>query len=125
MITSVSALLNAVQTGKAQFEDVLNYINQHYYYTPTAFNNGKLYNAENENAGSCRVFAFAKLHNLSAPDTLSLFAEHYKSVIANPIGSDHQNIRQFKKYSWAGISLKGEVLKAKPPAAKPVDQKAI
>ena len=125
MITSVSALLNAVQTGKAQFEDVLNYINQHYYYTPTAFNNGKLYNAENENAGSCRVFAFAKLHNLSAPDTLSLFAEHYKSVIANPIGSDHQNIRQFKKYSWAGVSFKGDALKAKPPAAKPVDQKAI
>ena len=78
-----------------------------------------------KNAGSCRVFAFAKLHNLSAPDTLSLFAEHYKSVLANPIGTDHQNIRQFKKYSWAGISLKGEVLKAKPPAAKPVDQKAI
>ncbi len=125
MITSVPALLNAVQTGKAQFEDVLNYINQYYYYTPTAFNNGKLYNAENENAGSCRVFALAQLHNLSAADTLSLFAEHYKSVIANPIGTDHQNIRQFKKYSWAGISFKGHALTAKPAAAKPVDQKAI
>lgn len=126
MFASVSALLAAVQSGKANFDDVLSHINAHYEFTPTAFNNGSLLNQAGENSGSCRVFAFAQLHHLNALDTLSLFAEHYKAVAANPAGEDHQNIRQFKKYSWAGIMFKGQPLKAKVVVTeKPIDHKAI
>ena len=125
MIATVSALLNAVNTGKASFDDVLSFINDRYSFTPTAFSNGALFNAAGENNGSCRVFAFAQLHNISALDTLSLFAEHYKAVAANPIGTDHQNIRQFKKNGWAGFMLKGQPLKLKPAAAAAVDQAGI
>ncbi|MEC7120759.1 MAG: HopJ type III effector protein, partial [Pseudomonadota bacterium] len=95
MITCVSSLLNAVQTGQAKFEDVLNYINQNYDYTPAAFSNGPLHNAANENAGSCRVFAFAQLNHLSATDTLSLCAEHYPAVLATPAGTDHPHMRAY------------------------------
>ncbi|MEC7118984.1 MAG: HopJ type III effector protein, partial [Pseudomonadota bacterium] len=63
--------------------------------------------------------------HLSATDTLSLFAEHYQAVLANPAGTDHQNIRKFKKYGWAGFILKSQALKAKPAAEKPVNQAAI
>ena len=126
MIATVSALLNAVNTGKASFDDVLSFINERYTFSPTAFNNGSLFNAAGENNGSCRVFAFAKLHNISALDTLTLFAEHYKSVAANPAGADHQNIRQFKKNGWAGLMFKGQPLKAKADiTAVVVDQSAI
>jgi hypothetical protein len=126
MIAPISALLNAVHTGKASFDDVLNFINDRYTFTPTAFSNGALSNAAGENNGSCRVFAFAQLHNLSANDTLSLFAEHYKSVAANPAGADHQNIRQFKKNGWAGLMFKGHALHSKPVVTETVvDQTAI
>lgn len=117
MFASVSALLAAVQSGRARFDDVLAQINSQYDYTPTAFNNGALNNKAGENAGSCRVLAFAQLHHLGSLDTLTLFAEHYAAVAANPIGEDHQNIRQFKKYGWSGVQFKGVALKAKPVAA--------
>jgi hypothetical protein len=66
-----------------------------------------------QNQGSAKVFAFAKLNGLSAEDTLWLFAEHYHSVLADPTGIDHQNIRQFIVHGWPGIEFKGEALVAK------------
>ncbi|GAB2979514.1 hypothetical protein GCM10027049_13510 [Mucilaginibacter puniceus] len=53
------------------------------------------------------------MHNLSAADTLYLFAEHYQSVLANPDGIDHQNIRQFMANGWEGVVFEAEVLKVK------------
>jgi|JI6StandDraft_1071083.scaffolds.fasta_scaffold421194_2 hypothetical protein len=126
MFASVSALLAAVQSGKANFDDVLNHINAHYEFTPTTFNNGAVNNPAGQNSGSCRVLAFAQLHHLNPLDTLSLFAEHYKAVAANPAGEDHQNIRQFKKYGWGGVQFKGQPLKTKVVVTeKPIDQKSI
>ncbi|WP_246859033.1 HopJ type III effector protein [Chitinophaga sp. XS-30] len=46
-------------------------------------------------------------------DTLCLFAEHYQSVLNNPDGSDHQNIRQFMTHGWPGVVFEGEALLAK------------
>lgn len=115
MAAEISALLHRLDQQNAQFSDVLDLINAHYDFTPTAFDNGKLHNAAGENSGSCRVFAFAKLHDLSDLDTLELFAEHYLSVKATQNGDDHQNIRNFKHFGWQGIVIHGQPLTEKLP----------
>lgn len=96
------------------FPDVISHIDAHYQFTPTAFQNGDTYNAANQNNGSCKVFSFAKLLQLSKEQTLLLFGDYYrKDVLQNPEGTDHQNIRNFIKFGWDGIKFEGEALTAK------------
>ena len=105
-----------IKKAKAQsiaFKDVIAFIDTHYQHHPTAFKNGELQNAADQNQGSARVFGFAQLNNLSKEDTLFLFAEHYQSVLNTPIASDHQNIRQFMIHGWPGIIFEGQPLTAK------------
>ncbi len=71
------------------------------------------YNAATENQGSAKIFSFAKLNGLNQAQTLSLFAEHYASVLATPEGTDHQNIRQFMQHGWDGIQFETLALSAK------------
>ncbi|WP_317170712.1 HopJ type III effector protein [Paraflavitalea devenefica] len=40
----------------------------------------------------------------------SEFAEHYQSVLNNPDGTDHQNIRQFMAHGWPGVVFEGKAL---------------
>ena len=96
------------------FSNVITYIDEHYEFTPTKFTNGNTVNEANQNSGSCKVFSFAQLKNLSKEQTLSLFGEFYREdVLNNPDGTDHQNIRNFMKFGWEGISFDGEALKKK------------
>ncbi|WP_423188161.1 HopJ type III effector protein [Alishewanella sp. d11] len=88
-------------------------IDQYYDFTPVAFQNGEQHNAAGENNGSCKIFAFGLLHQLSAPQTLQLFGEHYRHVIESPSGTDHQNIRNFLFTGWDGISFTAPALKLK------------
>jgi hypothetical protein len=106
-------LIMASQKGLLAFNEVIKLIDMHYNHQPTAFKNGNLYNEATQNQGSARVFTCAKLNNLSAADTLWLFAEHYQSVLANPDAADHQNIRQFMTHGWDGVVFEGEALSAK------------
>ncbi len=106
-------LFAQLQANEAQFSDVISYIEARYTHTPTAFQNGKQHNAAAENQGSAKVFSFAQLNNLDQQQTLSLFAEHYASVLATPEATDHQNIRQFMQNGWDGIKFEGIVLTAK------------
>lgn len=110
IIKSISALLNGIETGILRFVDVIRYIDENYDYTPIEFNNGKLSNKAGANEGSAKVFSLAKLHGLSQLDTLRLFAEHYQSVLDNPTGIDHANIRNFMYYGWQGIGLEKNAL---------------
>lgn len=96
-----------------QFNDVLEVIANGYTYSASAFKNGDQYNAENENQGSARVLYAAYLNQLTEEETLRLFGEHFQSVLNNPEGSDHQNIRQFLKHGWSGVSFEREVLTSK------------
>ena len=97
-----------------QFHDVIAYIDQHFNFKPTRFTNGKLVNESNPNNGSCKIFSFAKLNKLSKEETLALFGDYYrKDVLENPDAEDHQNIRNFMKYGWDGISFEGEALSNK------------
>lgn len=109
----VQDLLTQLQTGEAKFTEVIAYIEARYNHTPTAFKNGQQANAATENQGSAKVFSFAQLNNLDQAQTLSLFAEHYASVLTTPEATDHQNIRQFMLNGWDGIQFEGEALAAK------------
>ncbi|MDB5116843.1 MAG: HopJ type effector protein [Mucilaginibacter sp.] len=106
-------LIAASKENSLNFTDVIQFIETYYQHQPTAFKNGDAYNEATQNQGSAKVFAFAQLHNLSAKDTLYLFAEHYHSVLANPNATDHQNIRQFMAHGWPGVVFEGEALVAK------------
>lgn len=106
-------LLAQLKDGSAKFADVIAFIEARYQHTPTAFQNGAQFNAATENQGSAKVFSFAQLEGLNQADTLSLFAEHYASVLATPEGTDHQNIRQFMQNGWDGVKFEGEALTAK------------
>lgn len=106
-------LLAQLQAGEAKFADVIAFIEARYTHTPTAFQNGQQANAANENQGSAKVFSFAQLNHFNQAQTLSLFAEHYASVLATPDATDHQNIRQFMQKGWDGIQFKGQALSAK------------
>ena len=97
-----------------QFNDIISFIDQHYVFTPTQFKNGNIINEVNQNNGSCKVFSFSKLHDLSKEETLTLFGDFYRNdVLKNPNGTDHQNIRNFMQFGWDGISFEVEALRAK------------
>ena len=96
------------------FADTIAVIEENYVFEPTAFENGVLHNAAGENSGSCKLFAFAELHNLPEAATLSCFGDYYyDDVLKNPEGTNHQNIRNFMKTGWDGIAFYGSPLVSK------------
>lgn len=107
------ALLQQLKENTISFKEVIEFIETYYQHQPAAFKNGEAYNEATQNQGSAKVFAFAQLNQLSAEDTLYLFAEHYQAVLHTPDGTDHQNIRQFMKHGWNGIAFEGQALIAK------------
>ena len=113
MNDQLNTLLTGLKNHSIAFKEVIEFIETYYQYRPTAFKNGDTYNEATQNQGSAKVFAFARLNNLSEGDTLLLFAEHYQSVLANPDGIDHQNIRQFMHNGWPGVVFEGNALTEK------------
>ncbi|MFE3869757.1 HopJ type III effector protein [Flavobacterium sp. ZS1P70] len=93
------------------FAETIAVIEENYDFTPTSFENGLQHNAAGENSGSCKLFAFAEIQNLSQAETLSCFGVYYyEDVLKNPNGTDHQNIRNFIKTGWDGIAFYGSSL---------------
>ncbi|MDD5228102.1 MAG: HopJ type III effector protein [Methylococcales bacterium] len=105
---------SVIQTNSPiSFAETMTVISENYVYQPTAFRNGSVENAAGQNEGSCKIFAFAKLHQLTEAQTLSLFGDYYRvDVLLNPNATDHQNIRQFIQHGWAGIVFESDALKA-------------
>ena len=94
-----------------EFDDVMSVISECYDYVATEFQNGNEANPEGSNEGSCKIFAFGKLHKLSEAQTLACFGRYYRQdVLMNPEGSDHGNIRNFVNTGWSGIRFSGEAL---------------
>ena len=112
----IKEILDKLDNGSVKFADVIAYIESEYIHIGTAFKNGSQENAANQNQGSAKVFAFAKLNGLTKQETLKLFAEHYQLVLETPDGEDHQNIRQFILNGWGGIKFYGDVLISKQDA---------
>jgi hypothetical protein len=96
------------------FPETIAVIEENYDFTPTAFDNGTQHNEAGQNSGSCKLFAFAKLQNLSQAETLACFGAYYfEEVLGDPEGTNHQNIRSFMKTGWDGIQFEGEALTSK------------
>jgi hypothetical protein len=113
MKDQLAVLLKKLKEDSLSFKEVIGFIETYYDHQPTAFKNGQVYNEATQNQGSAKVFSFAQLNKLDKADTLYLFAEHYQSVLKNPDGTDHQNIRQFMIHGWAGIAFESVALRAK------------
>ena len=95
------------------FAETMQIIEDNYNFIPTAFTNGEIKNKAGENSGSCKLFAFAILQQLTKEETLFCFGEHYKNVLEDVHGTSHQNIRNFMKTSFDGLSFENEVLAPK------------
>lgn len=96
------------------FAEVIAHIDANFDFSPTRFVNGNTINEAGHNNGSCKVFSFAQLNNLTEKQSLALFGDYYRiDVIGNPEGSDHQNIRNFMQSGWDGIRFEGKALSQK------------
>lgn len=95
------------------FSETMKVIDNNYNFTPTTFTNGTVTNEAGQNSGSCKLFAFAKLENLTKEETLFCFGEHYQNVLEDANGTSHQNIRNFMEFGFEGLVFDGEALEAK------------
>ena len=96
------------------FSETMSVIDENYVFMPTAFKNGTLENAAGENSGSCKLFAFGKAQGFTKEETLACFGQFYfDDVLKDPNGTGHQNIRNFMKTGFEGLSFEGEPLKGK------------
>ncbi|WP_312765960.1 HopJ type III effector protein [Epilithonimonas sp.] len=109
---NLEQLKNSPET--IDFKEVIAFIDENYDFTPTKFTNGNTVNEADQNNGSCKVFSFAKLNDLTKEETLALFGDFYRTdVLGNPEGNDHQNIRNFIEFGWDGVFFEGEALTKK------------
>lgn len=124
-MNNLEKLVQKIKTTpeKIAFNDVIDIISKHYDYTPVSFSNGaageKIINAAGENEGSCKLFSFAKKHQLNEMLTLHCFGHYYRDdVLQHPENSDHGNIRTFIKYGWSHVVFDGDALTAKKTVAE-------
>ena len=106
------------QPQQVCFSEVMKVIDEHYDYRPTRFTNGigseTRVNPTGSNEGSCKIFAFARLHGLEEARTLVCFGDYYRiDVLQHPEGSDHGNIRSFMRHGRAGFHFDRFPLSAK------------
>lgn len=101
------------QPNSILFTDTMEVIETNYDFTPVRFTNGSVVNEAGTNSGSCKLFAFAKLQQLSKEETLACFGDYYLvDVLQHPEATNHANIRNFMITGWDGISFDGQALKA-------------
>tara|TARA_R110000772_G_scaffold79212_1_gene169552 strand:- start:303 stop:647 length:345 start_codon:yes stop_codon:yes gene_type:complete len=93
------------------FNDTIDVIDDNYDFIPAKFTNNGTVNEENQNNGSCKIFAFGLLHSLSKQETLACFGSYYRDdVLTHPESDDHQNIRNFMQAGWDGIHFSSVAL---------------
>ncbi|MBD0831343.1 HopJ type III effector protein [Aestuariibaculum sediminum] len=97
-----------------EFNDTMAVVEANYEFTPTAFKNGEIQNEAGQNSGSCKLFAFAKHQNFTKEETLACFGKFYtQEVLNDPNGAGHQNIRNFMKTGFEGLTFDGQPLVSK------------
>lgn len=93
------------------FEQTMQVINDNYHYVPATFSNGELINEAGTNQGSCKIFYFAKLNNLTEQQALACYGQYYRDyVLNNPQGNDHGNIRNFMQSGWRKLEFNSVAL---------------
>lgn len=113
-------LLAASRNKTAVFQQVIDTIRRHYECTPVAFTTGAgtanpVHNPAGTNAASSQLLAFARRLGLGEQDTLDLYAEYYRAVLADPQGNNHANIRALMAGGWKGVELAGDPLRLRGP----------
>jgi len=102
------------QPERIEFNHTMSIIEQNYHFQETQFSNGELINQAGENSGSCKLFAFAQLHQLTKEQALACFGHYYREdVLQHPDATDHQNIRNFIISGWSGINFTNNALSLK------------
>jgi len=112
----IEQLINQIKNNPVsiEFQQVMEAIDQNYNYTPARFINGDVVNENRTNEGSCKIFAFGQLNNLTEQETLTCFGSYYREdVLMNPDGTDHANIRTFIRQGWDGIQFDSPALTEK------------
>lgn len=120
MHRELTALLANSRNKTLVFQDVVDTIRRHYECTPAAFTTGAdgpgaVENPAGTNAASCQLLAFARRLGLDQANTLALYAEHHRAVLADPAGSNHANIRAFMASGWAGVRFAADPLRLRGP----------
>ena len=120
MHADLQRLIQSAENNTVEFQDVIVVVRQHYECTAAAFTTGsatasEVRNAAGVNAGSLQLLAFARRLGLDAATTLALYGEHYRSVLADPHGSAHPNIRAFMTNGWEGVRFAADPLRLRGP----------
>ena len=97
--------LQQLNSDEHVFATTLEFIETWFDFTPSAFQNGSVANAVDQNQGSCKVFALAQLLELTQEQALRCFCEHYRDVVATPDVDNHHNLRRLLKEGLADISF--------------------
>lgn len=105
-----------VAPKEIEFNETISVIENNYTFMPTTFINGEVKNEAGTNSGSCKIFAFSQKEGLTKEETLACFgAFYFDDVLKDPTGSGHQNIRNFIKTGFEGLSFEGVALKDASP----------
>ena len=97
-----------------EFGEVVLTIDDNYNYEPTRFDNGAVINEAGENDDTCKIFAFAKMHDLDREQTLACFGEFYRDEVREHVhDAGHANIRTFMVCGWRGVEFHGDALSLK------------
>ena len=115
-MNSLDTLLAQIKSNPEtlEFQLVIDTINEHYDYTPVQFSNASVISKAGENEGSCKIFAFAQLHDLDKTQTLNCFGQYYRyDVLKHPDNTDHANIRTFMDNGWDKINFDHAALSIK------------
>jgi len=107
--TAAEAVLDKVRSkytsSGLKFEEVIAAIESAYTFKAGPFTNGSTSSAAGENGGSSKILSFGWITGLSEKETLVLFGQHYRDVVASPEGTSHGNIRAFMKTGWGGVTF--------------------
>ena len=113
---SLTSFLTTLQQSPetVSFTDTMQIITGNYIYSTATFSNGDIVNLAGSNEGSCKIFAFAQMHNLTVEQTLNCFGDYYRvEVLQNPDALNHANIRNFITHGWQDIAFESAALQLK------------
>ncbi|MEW6999519.1 HopJ type III effector protein [Colwelliaceae bacterium BS250] len=113
---SLTSFLTTIKQSPetVSFTNTMQIITDNYIYSATAFSNGDTVNLAATNEGSCKIFAFAQLHNLTVEQTLNCFGDYYRvDVLQHPDDLNHANIRNFITHGWQDIAFESQALQLK------------
>ncbi len=110
---------NIIQSleSASDFAEVISILNKRFKFSSTGFTNNGHKNDEGDSKskGSLKLLAVLKFINYSDKDNpAQFFKEHYESVVADPDGDSHPNIRHLMKGSLKDVHFYTSVIPAIP-----------